>query len=837
MPSQLVLSASVARANPAMLDNRFAAGPGSRDSPRISIDCRLNRRDVPRIGAGVGSVPWVDLVLSASPPRLTNLAALGVALSTFGVTAAAARDLGSERDRTFALDDRHGRPLAVLKVSNPSEDPSVLDMEAEAALHVTAVDPGLRVAVPWRSRQTGDPGPARPGDDLEGLRVPWRDGEVAHWVRLYDVMPGRTRIDATHLNDAAVSAWGETTARLAQALRGFTHARARRTMLWDVQHALGARAMLGDVRDPRERDLVSRVLDQFEQTVAPVWTRLRAQVVHTDLTVDNTLTDESGLVTGVIDFGDMSYTALITDLASVLDSLGTGRDGAELFRLARLVLDGYQRRTELEELELAVLGVMWAARSALTIAISSWRVAHGLEEQAFAERYNAQCVRMLETMQEIGWTELARQLGAATPPPPSRSLAARRAAVFGPTMEPLFYDVPVPVAGADSVWITDTAGRRYLDAYNNVPCVGHGHPRVNAVISRQNQRINTHMRYLHPAAIELAERLVGLCPPELDTVLLVNSGSEANDLAWRMATTVTGRGGGLCTAFAYHGITEATAALSPESWLDAPGPPHVETWEAPDAYRGAHLDVDRFAAALDRLRDREMPAAAAILDGLITSDGIADLDAAYVQGLVALTRDAGALWIADEVQAGHGRTGEAMWAFERFGVVPDFVTLGKPMGNGHPVAAVVTRGEIVSALAGHTMLFSTFGGNPVSAAAALAVLDVIEDERVLDRVRESGRALKDALAQVADRHVAIGDVRGVGLACGIELVADPSSRQPDGRRAGAVRDRLRHRGVLVGTTGRHGNILKIRPPLAFTSAHVPTLTAALDEALTETATV
>jgi 4-aminobutyrate aminotransferase-like enzyme len=401
-------------------------------------------------------------------------------------------------------------------------------------------------------------------------------------------------------------------------------------------------------------------------------------------------------------------------------------------------------------------------------------------------------------------------------------------------MEPLFYDVPVQVAAADGVWITDESGRRYLDAYNNVPCVGHGHPRVRAAIARQSRRINTHMRYLHPAAIELAERLVALCPPELDTVLLVNSGSEANDVAWRIATAVTGRRGGLCTAFAYHGITEATAALSPESWPDGPPPEHVEIWEPPDTYRGAHLEPAGFAAALTRLGARGLSPAAAILDGLIMSDRVADLDAGYVQELVRLTRAAGGLWIADEVQAGHGRTGEAMWAFERFGVVPDFVTLGKPMGNGHPVAALITRGEIVRQLAGHTTLFSTFGGNPVSAAAALAVLDVIEDERVLARVQAAGRALRTALMDLAAAHDAVGDIRVVGLACGVELVTDRATRTADGARARAVRDGLRHRGVLVGTTGRDGNILKIRPPLAFTAAHVPVLVDALAGALAET---
>ncbi|MBE2317718.1 aminotransferase class III-fold pyridoxal phosphate-dependent enzyme [Solirubrobacter sp. CPCC 204708] len=500
----------------------------------------------------------------------------------------------------------------------------------------------------------------------------------------------------------------------------------------------------------------------------------------------------------------MSHSALVSDLASVLDSVCGGRDGDELLRAARLVLDGYQRRVWLEELELEVLGVAWAARAAVTVAISSWRVAQGLEEAAFAERYNAIALRTIESLEAYGWDGVARALGAAGARRPDPSLAARRAAAFGPAIDPLFYASPIEVSHAEGVWLHDTEGRALLDAYNNVPCVGHAHPRVTAAVARQSALVNTHTRYLHPNAIELAERLTATCPPELDTVMLVNSGSEANDLAWRMATMATGNRGGLCTTFAYHGITEAIAALSPEGWFDEPKPAHVETWDP--------FDAGAFSAAVARL---DTPPAAAILDGIVTSDGIAELDPATVRGWVDATRAAGGLWIADEVQSGHGRTGEALWCFERFGVVPDFVTLGKPMGNGHPVAAVITRRAIVEALVGRATLFSTFGGNPVSAAAALAVLDVIEDERVLERVRRTGAALGEAL-----RAVAPADVRGVGLAWGVDL--------PDAR---AVRDRMRELGVLVGTTGRDGNTLKIRPPLAFEETHVTQLAEALSRAL------
>jgi 4-aminobutyrate aminotransferase-like enzyme len=459
-------------------------------------------------------------------------------------------------------------------------------------------------------------------------------------------------------------------------------------------------------------------------------------------------------------------------------------------------------------------------------------VANGLVGEWFTDRYSPPAVAIIETLLEVGWPEAARRLGAVSPQPRRGDLEARRA-IFGPTFEALSYDVPVEVASADGVWITDADGVRYLDMYNNVPCVGHGHPRVRTAIARHSRRINTHMRYLHPTAIELAERLTATCPPELDTVLLVNSGSEANDLAWRMATRITGARGGLCTAFAYHGMTEATDALSPETWFDGPLPAHVERWEPPDYYRGEHLDPSAFADALARLSSRGLGPAAAILDGLIMSDRISDLEPGYVQEIVRLTHAAGGLWIADEVQAGHGRTGEELWAFRRHGVVPDFVTLGKPMGNGHPVAAVITRRELIEEIPGRTVLFSTYGGNPVSAAAALAVLDVIDDERVLDRVRDAGDALRTALVDLAQAHPAMGDVRVVGLACGLELVADPDTKAPDRDLTSAVKNGLRHRGVLVGSTGRDGNILKVRPPLAFTAEHVPVLVEALDGALTD----
>ena len=730
------------------------------------------------------SASGIDAVLQVPPPALSAADACDIGRASFGVDAASALSLGSERDQAFLLTDAAGSPAAVLKVSNPAEDPAMLDMEALAAFHAVRCDPALNVALPRRAVQAADVPPAD-GDDVPGRRARWERDGSAHWARAYDVLPGRARLDPVTLSDDAVIAWGETTARLGLALRGFIHPKAIRRLPWDIKHAASVRPMIAAIADRAARIAVTAALDRFDAAVAPRWKLLRTQVIHGDLTTDNVIADGDGLITGIVDFGDMSHTALAADLVSVLDSLVAGRGTAEMFRVARLVIDGYERVMPLEPIERELIGELWAARAAVTVAIGSWRAAAGLEEPAFAGRYTDSSRGVIECLLAAGWDRASAMLGSVPCTPGAAGagarpglvaeLGARRDAVFGPAMEPLSYAEPIEMASAEGTWMTGADGRRYLDMYNNVPCVGHGHPRVTAAVAGQWRTLNTNLRYLHASAVELAERLVATCPPGLDTVLFVNSGSEANDLAWRLARHHTGNTGGLCTQFAYHGMTAATADLSPEVLPGALTPPHVQTWAPPDTYRGLHLRAGGFAAALARLAASGHAPAAAILDGVLQSDGIHDLDPAYVRELVRQTHAAGGLWIADEVQGGHGRTGEAMWSFQRFGIVPDFVTLGKPMGNGQPVGAVITRRELAERFARDTVFFSTFGGNQVSVAAAHAVLDVLADERVLPRTVQAGLALREAVRAATRGHPRVGDVRGVGLANAIEIVTDRES--------------------------------------------------------------
>jgi 4-aminobutyrate aminotransferase-like enzyme len=315
----------------------------------------------------------------------------------------------------------------------------------------------------------------------------------------------------------------------------------------------------------------------------------------------------------------------------------------------------------------------------------------------------------------------------------------------------------------------------------------------------------------------LAERLLATFPPEaaLDTVLLVNSGSEANDLAWRIAAGATGRDGALVTENAYHGVTAATTALSPEDW--PPENPPVRVARIPPLGSGADLGP-ALDAALGELAGG---LAATFLDGSLMSDGVYTPDASELLLLIERTHAAGGLYVADEVQAGHGRLGHDLWSFARHGIAPDVVTLGKPMGNGYPVAAVVTRRELAERFPYAGRTFSTFGGNPVAAAAALAVLDVLEDERLPARAAGVGERLRAAVDSLGKPDVL--EARGSGLLAGVQLSS--------GELAGHVADELRERGILVGRTGKRGDVLKIRPPLVFTDEHADLLVSALDRVL------
>ena len=746
-----------------------------------------------------GGVPDV---LEAPPPALSADEAAEVAEGVFGLRGSLS-PLDGERDQNFRLDSDEGS--FVLEISNTAEDPAVVELQTAALAHIAATDPTLPVP---RVR------PTREGEPFAAV-----DGHLVHVLTYLDgemLEPGALGADG-------LFAFGELTGRTAQALQGFFRAAAGRELLWDVKQAAAVRPLAGHIADPERAALVARALDGFAERALPVLPSLRAQVVHGDFTLTNVVFDAGRNPSGIIDFGDVVHTPLVCDLAVALASVLRG--GEEMWATAAPVLAGYQARVVLEDRELDVLPDLVAARLAATVAISAWRVERFPENAEYITSLDEDSWPVLELFDELGPEAVRTHFRAAAArgrfPQETPQLVERRKKAFGPAHAPLSYTRPLHFVRGEGVWMVAADGTRYLDAYNNVPVVGHSHPRVAEAVAGQARLLSTNSRYAHEAAVELAERLAATLPEGVDVCMFVNSGSEANELAWRLASVVAGERGAIVSSWAYHGVTTLTADLSPSDWPAGEHPAWVATVAAPEG---------SVADAVAQLGSRGYGPAAMFLDAAWTSDGIYTEPADAPARAAEAIREAGGLFVADEVQTGFGRLGSGLWGFEHAGVSPDFVTLGKPMGNGFPVAAVLARTEIAEAFAARReRVFSTFGGNPVAAAAALAVLDVIEEEALVERAARVGALLHTGLREVAERHGVVTDVRGAGLLAGVELGGEPDLGP---RVADAVRDR----GVLVSVTGPKGNVLKIRPPLPFGAEHVELLLEALDSALGEVAT-
>ena len=419
------------------------------------------------------------------------------------------------------------------------------------------------------------------------------------------------------------------------------------------------------------------------------------------------------------------------------------------------------------------------------------------------------------------------------------ALLERRYHVLGRNA-PLFYERPVHLVSGRGVWVTDADGREYLDVYNNVPHVGHCHPHVVEAIARQAETLNIHTRYLHETIVGYAERLTASFDPSLSSVVFTCSGTEANELALRMARYRTGGEGIIVSDFSYHGNSQTLASVTTCFPVPEPFPRSARKVAIPDPYRDRQGRSDEelanhFAAQVDAavrsLKADGINVAALLIDTLFANEGLPEAVPGYVAKAVEIVRAAGGLFICDEVQAGFGRTGDAMWGHQLSGVVPDIVTLGKPMGNGHPIAGLVGPSDLIDSFGLAATYFNTFGGNPVSAAAASAMLDVLEREQLLENARVVGAYVRAGLLKLADRHAIIGNVRGRGLFFGLELVKGDANRSPATAETKRVMNLMRENGVLISRIGRHDNILKMRPPMVFAKEHADRLLATLDDAL------
>jgi 4-aminobutyrate aminotransferase-like enzyme len=606
---------------------------------------------------------------------------------------------------------------------------------------------------------------------------------------------------------------------------------------WDVRRLPEIMEFAAYIEAADVRRNVEQVFGALKDRL-PALRGLRSQAIHGDCHAANLLIDSAaGAVCGVLDFGDMIHAPLILEPAVAMSELLAGAltTPDEL----STILGGYGLVQPLETADIEALFDLVTARHAVTLLVHAWRTRHDDRGARLLDKGAANAAASLEQLLKLGRAALTLRWhgDAGTSPSETASVdLGRRHRLLGAGAE-LFYEKPLHLVRGEGVWLYDPHGRAYLDVYNNVPHVGHSHPTVVRAIQKQTAMLMTHTRYLHGRILEYAEELTSRCPVELDACIFVNSGSEANDVAWRMARFATGNEGAVVMAHAYHGITDAVADLTPG--VGQPHDPRVVTLAPPPSAltAGDLMDSADLAAAgedadvaLRTLHSRGFAPAAFFIDSALTSSGIYDPPPAWLATVAGRVRAAGGLVVADEVQYGLGRSGSHFWGFERRGLgVPDIVTLGKPVGNGYPMGVVIADRRLIEAFQARFGFFSTFGGNPVAAAAGLAVLQVLDREELVANARTTGEYLRQHLEILSGRHECLGRVRGAGLLLGLEVLG-PNAHVIKKRTKEIVNSLASRARVLIGAEGPAANILKLRPPMPFRPKHADLLVQAIDAA-------
>jgi 4-aminobutyrate aminotransferase-like enzyme/Ser/Thr protein kinase RdoA (MazF antagonist) len=785
--------------------------------------------------------------LSRNVPQIAEKEVRDALLAHFGIEGEF-RGLLSERDQNFDVRCENGDRV-VIRIANAHENFDVIDFQVKALRHIANQNAALPVPKVI---------PNLRGEALCKIAFDVHDGDGdEHIVHALSYVEGTLLED---VGDVAAAPTfrnlGATMGRLDLALRGFFHPAADQDHPWNMEKCVRFVPMTKHLPSPEARKIAATILSQFDAEVMPRLRNLRHQVIHQDAHASNVLVDPADhtRIAGLIDFGDMLFGTLPAEIAVATDAVGSHSDN--LIDIICETTIGFDAVYPLEEDEIDVLFDLILARNALTATIGSSRVVLSPDEPAHIETPE-NYVAVVDRLLTVGRKEVTRRLRAATRFPvfcptstddassesEENAFISSRHRLLGEKTTH-FYKRPQHFERARGAFLYSTDGRRYLDCYNNVPQVGHCNPHVVKAIARQAAALNTNTRYMYSSVIEYADRLTDKLAPHLDACVFVNSGSEANDVAWQMAKQITGNSGAILMEDAYHGVTASIRDFSP-GHPDTVMKPHLKGLIVPDPYRGRYWKGEREGErdiaekygddaerAIGELVNSGHELAAFMIDSAFCSSGVPNVPSGYLQRVEKHVRAAGGLTICDEVQSGFGRMGQ-WWGHELHDIKADFVTMGKPVANGHPFGVVVTTSEILNEFIDKTRFFSTFGGNTVSCAAANAVLDVIERDDLIENGIAVGDYMREQLSKLSESQELIGDVRGHGMLTGLELVTNRATREPATAEVLDLLELMRERQVLVGREGRFGNILKLRPPLVFEKQHVDLLVSALDDALNQ----
>ncbi|MFK7921009.1 MAG: aminotransferase class III-fold pyridoxal phosphate-dependent enzyme [Bacteroidia bacterium] len=679
----------------------------------------------------------------------------------------------------------------------------------------------------YLSTQANLPGllPIPQADKLGNQLFTYQTGQKQYMTRLLSYIPGTFLAEAEH-SPTLLKSLGTFMGKLDQLLLPLRPlAIERRRFEWDLQYCLDTTIHLPLIQDVNNRRIAAYFFQQYREHVLPQMPHLRRSLIHNDANEWNVLTQD-GRVSGLIDFGDIAYTATIHELAVTLAYACMQK--VDPMAAVLDISEAYHLEFPLEEREIAILYYLVAARLCTSVCMSA-HSRHLFPDNDYIAISEAPAWTLLQQWIQLNPFDFERQLlvrcGFSVPAlPNAQAMQQERQQHLSKGLK-LSYPDPLILGGGALQYLYDERGQSYLDAYNNVIHLGHGHPRVVNAGQRQMAKLNTNTRYLYPLLNEYAAALTDKFPAPLKYVYFVNSGSAATDLAIRLAQTYAKRSQLVVMDHGYHGNTQVGIDISSYKYNGKGGkgaPKHVQALPLYDLYRSRGSVNDYLTQTQQMLEQLDAPAAF-IAESVLGCGGQVPIPAAYLQGIYAQIRAKGGLCIADEVQTGFARLGTHYWGFESQGVVPDIVVLGKPMGNGHPIGALVTTEAVVQAFENGMEFFSSFGGNPVSCAIGLEVLKVIEEEGLMEQAKIVGDYFGEEMRKLAADYPVIGDVRGSGLFWGIEFVKDAQSKIPDAELAEAIVLGMRQAGILLGTDGPYHNVIKFKPPMCFNTDNVDQL--------------
>ena len=677
-----------------------------------------------------------------------------------------------------------------------------------------------------------------PSEDDQYINTVNNDKEMVV-SRMLSFLRGQFLGDAEH-TPALLTSLGTFLGKLDLKLRDLTNYTIQaRQWEWDIQYLDLNKKYIDDIPNPTDRNIVRYFFTQFEENVRPLTPYLRKQIIHNDPNEWNILVQD-GEISGIIDFGDLAHTFLINELAIAITY--SCYDKEDPLQWAAILVKAYHNVFPLEEKEIKVLYYLIASRLCISVCNSAHAKITS-PDNTYASVSEVSAWKMIHRWLAINPIKAENAFRKAADLPPLDEMTLHQAIDqryrhISPILS-LSYKEPIQMSQSAFQYMYDVHGNTFLDAYNNIPHVGHSHPKVVNAGKKQMSKLNTNTRYIYNELAVYAEKLLSHFPDKLNKVFFVNSGSAASDLAIRMANKHTGSHHMMVMELGYHGNTQTSIDISDYKFNNPKGngqKEHIIKTTLPDTYKGKYQKDEPNAGQLygadaaKQIENSNVPISAFISEPVVGCAGQVPLPHGYLNEVYPAIRAQGGVCISDEVQTGFGRLGEHFWGFEAYDVIPDMVILGKPIANGHPMGAVVCTDEIASTFEKGVEFFSSFGGNPVSCAIATAVLDVIEEEGLQENARIVGEHYRSLLRNLMLKYPCIGDVRGTGLFIGFEIVKD-NTKDPDTALASHIKNALRQQYILISTDGPFDNIIKTKPALCFSKENAESVVNAIDKVL------